>query len=64
MAPTQASTRPRKTKPAVPPRPAPLADSATMGDLLKRLGNIPAARVRLASVSGHRNREGRPPGSR
>ncbi len=52
MATTQASRRPRKTKAIVPPRSAPLAMSATMGDLLKRLGNVSANRVRLRPVLG------------
>jgi Uma2 family endonuclease len=52
MATTQASRHPRKTQALSPPRSSPLAASATMGDLLKRLGNIPADRVRLHPFPG------------
>jgi Uma2 family endonuclease len=52
MATTQASRRPRKTKTTPVPRRAPLADLANLGDLLKRLGNIPAQRVRLHPTPG------------
>ena len=41
--------RPRRIS---PPRSSPLANAATMGDLLKRLGNIPAERVRLHPSPG------------
>ena len=52
MATTHASKPRRKPKtiPASPP--APLADVTTIGDLLKRLGNIPAGRVRLHPTPG------------
>ena len=52
MATTQASRRNRKTNAASLPRSAPLASSATIGDLLKRLGQIPAERVRLRPSPG------------
>jgi Uma2 family endonuclease len=52
MATTQASIRKRKTNAALLPRSAPLASSATIGDLLKRLGHIPAERVRLRPSPG------------
>ena len=52
MATTQASRRNRKTNAASLPRSAPLASSATIGDLLKRLGHIPAERVRLRPSPG------------
>jgi Uma2 family endonuclease len=52
MATTQASRRNRKTNAASLPRSAPLASSATIGDLLKRLGHIPAERVRLRPTPG------------
>jgi hypothetical protein len=52
MVTTQASRRNRKTHAASLPRSAPLASSATIGDLLKRLGHIPAERVRLRPTPG------------
>jgi Uma2 family endonuclease len=52
MATTQASIRKRKTNAALLLRSAPLASSATIGDLLKRLGHIPAERVRLRPSPG------------
>jgi Uma2 family endonuclease len=52
MATSQASTRPRKTNARSLPRSSPLAGAATIGDLLKRLGNIPAHRVRLHPTPG------------
>jgi hypothetical protein len=46
------STRPRKiaAKPSL--HPSPLAGAATIGDLLKRLGNVSAHRVRLHPTPG------------
>jgi Uma2 family endonuclease len=52
MATTQASRRPRKTKTPSAPSRSPLASVANLGDLLKRLGSIPAARVRLHPTPG------------
>ena len=52
MATTQAPRRPRKTSTASLPRSSPLASAATIGDLLKRLGHIPADRVRLHPTPG------------
>jgi Uma2 family endonuclease len=53
MATTHASRRNRsKSKPTARPRSSPLAGVATIGDLLKRLGNIPANRVRLHPTPG------------
>jgi Uma2 family endonuclease len=52
MATTQASRRNRKTNATSLPRSTPLASSATIGDLLKRLGHIPAERVRLRPTPG------------
>ena len=49
---TQASTRPQKTGPRSLLRSSPLPNTATIGDLLKRLGNIPAERVRLNPTPG------------
>ena len=49
---TQASTRPQKTGTRSLPRSSPLPKTATIGDLLKRLGNIPAERVRLNPTPG------------
>jgi Uma2 family endonuclease len=49
---TQASTRPQKTGTRSLPRSSPLPNTATIGDLLKRLGNIPAERVRLNPTPG------------
>jgi Uma2 family endonuclease len=53
MATAQASTTKRlaKTRP-VPSATSPAADSALLGDLLRRLGNIPAGRVRLHPFPG------------
>jgi Uma2 family endonuclease len=52
MATTHAS-KPRRKPRAIPaPPPAPLADLTTIGDLLKRLGDIPADRVRLHPTPG------------
>jgi Uma2 family endonuclease len=52
MASTQALRKERE--PVIKPRsrPAPLADVMNLGDLLKRLGGIPAARVRLHPAPG------------
>jgi Uma2 family endonuclease len=52
MATTHASKPRRKPKSISVPPPAPLADMTTIGDLLKRLGNIPAERVRLHPTPG------------
>ena len=52
MATTQASRRPRKTETASLPRAFPLAGTVTIADLLKRLGHIPAGRVRLHPTPG------------
>jgi Uma2 family endonuclease len=52
MATTQASRRHRKTKTTPVPVRTPLANVANLGDLLKRLGNIPAERVRLHPFPG------------
>ncbi len=52
MATAQAPRRPRNTKKAAISSRGPLADVANLGDLLKRLGNIPAARVRLHPTPG------------
>jgi Uma2 family endonuclease len=52
MATTHASKPGRKPKPIPAPPPVPLADVTTIGDLLKRLGNIPARRVRLHPTPG------------
>jgi Uma2 family endonuclease len=52
MATTQASRRNRKTNAVSLPPSAPLPSSATIGDLLKRLGHIPAERVRLRPSPG------------
>ena len=52
MATTQASRRSRKTDGSSPAPSSPLANTATFGDLLKRLGNIPAERVRLHPFPG------------
>jgi Uma2 family endonuclease len=52
MATTHASKPRRKPKTISVPPPAPLADVTTLGDLLKRLGNIPPERVRLHPTPG------------
>ncbi len=52
MATTQASRRPRKRDTTSLVRSSPLASAVTIGDLLKRLGHIPAARVRLRPTPG------------
>jgi Uma2 family endonuclease len=52
MATTQASRRPRETKTTLVRFRTPLANVANLGDLLKRLGNIPAQRVRLHPTPG------------
>ena len=52
MATTHASRRPRKTRTTPASGRAPLADLANLGELLKRLGNIPAERVRLHPTPG------------
>jgi Uma2 family endonuclease len=52
MATTQALKNRRKTGNGRESRPAPLADVTNLGDLLKRLGNIPPARVRLHPTPG------------
>jgi len=52
MATTQTSRRPRKTKTTPVPSRTALAGVANLGELLKRLGNIPAERVRLHPAPG------------
>jgi Uma2 family endonuclease len=52
MTTTQASRNQRKTLTRPVPRPAPLAGVINIGDLLKRLGSIPATRVRLHPTPG------------
>ena len=52
MATTHASKARRQPKGVLPTPSAPLADVTTMGDLLKRLGDIPAGRVRLHPTPG------------
>jgi Uma2 family endonuclease len=52
MATTHASKPRRKPKVISVSAPAPLADVTTIGDLLKRLGDIPADRVRLHPTPG------------
>jgi Uma2 family endonuclease len=52
MATTQASRRHRKSDATLPSRSPLLANTATIGDLLHRLGSIPAARVRLHPYPG------------
>jgi len=52
MATTHASSRPRKTRTTPVPSRTPLANVANIRDLLKRLGNIPAQRVRLHPTPG------------
>jgi Uma2 family endonuclease len=52
MATTQASRRHRKTNATLPSDSPPLANTATIGDLLYRLGKIPAERVRLHPYPG------------
>ena len=52
MATTHASKPRRKPKTIPAPPAVPLADVTTIGDLLKRLGNIPAGRVRLHPTPG------------
>ncbi len=52
MATTQAPRRPRKTTATSLPRSSPLASAETIGDLLKRLGHVPAKRVRLHPTPG------------
>ncbi len=52
MALTQAARLPRKNDAGLLARSAPLAGAATIGDLLKRLGNIPPGRVRLRPFPG------------
>jgi Uma2 family endonuclease len=52
MATTQASRRPRKTKSTPVPCRTPLANVENLGDLLKRLGSIPAERARLHPAPG------------
>src|SRR5262249_8821636 len=44
--------RPKLTRRANPPQPTAHGSPATVGDLLKRLGNIPAWRVRLHPTPG------------
>ena len=44
--------RPKLTRRANPPQPTAHGSPATVGDLLKRLGNIPARRVRLHPTPG------------
>jgi hypothetical protein len=69
MATSQAPTRPRKTAARSHPSSSPSVATETIGDLLKRLGNIPAHRVRLHPTPGSAtekdvidvlNRENRP----
>jgi Uma2 family endonuclease len=50
--PTTKPRRPTRTKPAPTRSPSPLETPATVGDLLKRLGDIPAWRVRLHPAPG------------
>ena len=52
MATAHASRRSRRIAKAPAPSRAPLADVANVGDLLKRLGHVPAARVRLHPTPG------------
>ena len=52
MATTQAPRRSRQTKRSVVPASKPLDDVNNFGDLLKRLGNVPARRVRLHPAPG------------
>src|SRR5271157_5259469 len=52
MATTHASKPRRQPKTILAPPAAPLAGVTTIGDLLKRLGNIPAGRVRLHPTPG------------
>jgi hypothetical protein len=44
-------TRPKDRRRSLP-RSFPLTETATIGDLLKRLGNIPAERIRLNPTPG------------
>ncbi len=52
MTTTHASRPRREPRTILAPPAAPLADVATIADLLKRLGNIPAGRVRLHPTPG------------
>jgi Uma2 family endonuclease len=53
MAPTPAlKPKPRRKRKTLSAPPAPLEDVTTMGDLLKRLGDIPPERVRLHPTPG------------
>jgi Uma2 family endonuclease len=52
MATTQASRRSRKTNAGSRECSSPLTNTVTIGDLLKRLGGIPAERVRLHPMPG------------
>jgi Putative restriction endonuclease len=52
MATTRAPRHSRKTDPSRPSRSSPLAGTTTIGDLLKRLGNIPSERLRLHPTPG------------
>jgi Uma2 family endonuclease len=52
MATTTKPRRPKPARPVAPPPPAPREAPATVGDLLKRLGNIPARRVLLHPTPG------------
>ena len=52
MATTHASKPRREPKAILAPPAAPLADVTTIGALLRRLGNIPAGRVRLHPTPG------------
>jgi Uma2 family endonuclease len=52
MATTRASRRPRRITTTPVPSRTPLANVANIRDLLKRLGNIPAERVRLHPAPG------------
>jgi Uma2 family endonuclease len=52
MATTQAPRRPQKTNATSRPRSSPQASAVTIGDLLKRLGHVPAKRVRLHPTPG------------
>ncbi len=52
MATTQTRRRAQKTRGTTSLPPSPLANTATLGDLLERLGKIPANRVRLHPFPG------------
>jgi Uma2 family endonuclease len=52
MATTEAPRRPRKTNPTSRRRSSALTSAVTIGELLKRLGHVPAKRVRLHPTPG------------